>query len=236
MEAIRDNSIVLICGETGSGKTTQVPQFLYEAGYTKGLGDVCKTLSSSTMLFWFPLPNPTPLSISFLLMQTQRNKISYRRHRASAYCSHIHGSASGEGTQPFPRWSWISGWLVIQGTWINTYCTYVNDVIYINVSSLIWRAYVDGYMKVHMAVFRVLMLSKCLICVCVCVCVCVWRCGYTCLYMLHACTYLWRHLVTIIIRQSCIAMWLPCPHRFAMRAIAGCARRSNSWLMACYRR
>ena len=51
MEAIRDNSIVLICGETGSGKTTQVPQFLYEAGYTKGLGDVCKTLSSSTMLF-----------------------------------------------------------------------------------------------------------------------------------------------------------------------------------------
>ena len=36
MEAIHDNDIVLICGETGSGKTTQVPQFLYEAGYTKG--------------------------------------------------------------------------------------------------------------------------------------------------------------------------------------------------------
>ena len=33
MEAISNNSVVIICGETGSGKTTQVPQFLYEAGY-----------------------------------------------------------------------------------------------------------------------------------------------------------------------------------------------------------
>ncbi|ETW04021.1 hypothetical protein, variant 2 [Aphanomyces invadans] len=33
MEAIQNNSVVILCGETGSGKTTQVPQFLYEAGY-----------------------------------------------------------------------------------------------------------------------------------------------------------------------------------------------------------
>ncbi|CAG8438610.1 8712_t:CDS:2 [Ambispora leptoticha] len=33
MEAINENPVVIICGETGSGKTTQVPQFLYEAGY-----------------------------------------------------------------------------------------------------------------------------------------------------------------------------------------------------------
>jgi ATP-dependent RNA helicase DHX37/DHR1 len=33
MEAIHSNPCVVICGETGSGKTTQVPQFLYEAGY-----------------------------------------------------------------------------------------------------------------------------------------------------------------------------------------------------------
>ncbi|KAI5818764.1 P-loop containing nucleoside triphosphate hydrolase protein [Pyronema omphalodes] len=33
MEAIHSNSVIVICGETGSGKTTQVPQFLYEAGY-----------------------------------------------------------------------------------------------------------------------------------------------------------------------------------------------------------
>lgn len=35
MEAIAENPIVIIAGETGSGKTTQVPQFLYEAGYGK---------------------------------------------------------------------------------------------------------------------------------------------------------------------------------------------------------
>ncbi|CAG8615222.1 8375_t:CDS:10 [Paraglomus brasilianum] len=33
METINENPTVIICGETGSGKTTQVPQFLYEAGY-----------------------------------------------------------------------------------------------------------------------------------------------------------------------------------------------------------
>jgi ATP-dependent RNA helicase DHX37/DHR1 len=40
METINENDVIIICGETGSGKTTQVPQFLYEAGYgtlrTKG--------------------------------------------------------------------------------------------------------------------------------------------------------------------------------------------------------
>uniref|UniRef100_A0A3Q2QW43 RNA helicase n=1 Tax=Fundulus heteroclitus TaxID=8078 RepID=A0A3Q2QW43_FUNHE len=35
MEAVRENPCVVICGETGSGKTTQVPQFLYEAGYAR---------------------------------------------------------------------------------------------------------------------------------------------------------------------------------------------------------
>ncbi|XP_008191976.1 probable ATP-dependent RNA helicase kurz [Tribolium castaneum] len=33
METINENPVVIIAGETGSGKTTQVPQFLYEAGY-----------------------------------------------------------------------------------------------------------------------------------------------------------------------------------------------------------
>lgn len=33
MEAIHHNDTLLLCGETGSGKTTQVPQFLYEAGF-----------------------------------------------------------------------------------------------------------------------------------------------------------------------------------------------------------
>uniref|UniRef100_A0A8C3VAJ7 Activating signal cointegrator 1 complex subunit 3 n=1 Tax=Catharus ustulatus TaxID=91951 RepID=A0A8C3VAJ7_CATUS len=40
MEAINENPIVIICGETGSGKTTQVPQFLYEAGYASPGGAI----------------------------------------------------------------------------------------------------------------------------------------------------------------------------------------------------
>ncbi|TGJ81971.1 hypothetical protein E0Z10_g6781 [Xylaria hypoxylon] len=33
MEAIHNNNVVIICGATGSGKSTQVPQMLFEAGY-----------------------------------------------------------------------------------------------------------------------------------------------------------------------------------------------------------
>lgn len=35
MESINENRVVIIVGDTGSGKTTQVPQFLYEAGYAQ---------------------------------------------------------------------------------------------------------------------------------------------------------------------------------------------------------
>lgn len=35
METISENSVIIIAGSTGSGKTTQVPQFLYEAGYAE---------------------------------------------------------------------------------------------------------------------------------------------------------------------------------------------------------
>ena len=35
LEVIRDHQIIVLIGETGSGKTTQIPQYLHEVGYTK---------------------------------------------------------------------------------------------------------------------------------------------------------------------------------------------------------
>ncbi|ETW81541.1 hypothetical protein HETIRDRAFT_383895 [Heterobasidion irregulare TC 32-1] len=36
LEAIKDNQVLIVVAETGSGKTTQLPQYLHEAGYTAG--------------------------------------------------------------------------------------------------------------------------------------------------------------------------------------------------------
>lgn len=36
LDALQEYQILVIVGETGSGKTTQLPQYLHEAGYTKG--------------------------------------------------------------------------------------------------------------------------------------------------------------------------------------------------------
>ncbi len=35
LRVIRDNQVVIVVGETGSGKTTQLTQFLYEDGYAR---------------------------------------------------------------------------------------------------------------------------------------------------------------------------------------------------------
>ncbi|CAJ0956032.1 unnamed protein product, partial [Mesorhabditis belari] len=36
IEAVREHQVLIIVGETGSGKTTQLPQYLYEAGFADG--------------------------------------------------------------------------------------------------------------------------------------------------------------------------------------------------------
>ena len=39
IQAVEDHQVVVIVGETGSGKTTQIPQYMWEAGFAKGLED-----------------------------------------------------------------------------------------------------------------------------------------------------------------------------------------------------
>jgi len=39
LDAIQSNLVTIVCGETGSGKSTQVPQFLYESGYSSTTKD-----------------------------------------------------------------------------------------------------------------------------------------------------------------------------------------------------
>lgn len=36
IQAVREHQVLIIVGETGSGKTTQLPQYLHEAGFTEG--------------------------------------------------------------------------------------------------------------------------------------------------------------------------------------------------------
>ena len=36
LEAIKEHQVLIVVAETGSGKTTQLPQYLHEAGYTAG--------------------------------------------------------------------------------------------------------------------------------------------------------------------------------------------------------
>jgi ATP-dependent RNA helicase DHX37/DHR1 len=51
MDSIRNNDVTIICGETGSGKSTQVPQFLYEGG-------VCLSVSDQNKSFLIGVTQP----------------------------------------------------------------------------------------------------------------------------------------------------------------------------------
>ncbi|RYY36484.1 ATP-dependent RNA helicase, partial [archaeon] len=54
METVQENDIVIVCGETGSGKTTQIPQFLYEAGYARAPSHVAPLPAAASTTVSYP--------------------------------------------------------------------------------------------------------------------------------------------------------------------------------------
>ena len=60
IEAIKQHPVTIICGETGSGKTTQVPQFLYEAGFT---GAAATTATGAAKAAAAAAPKPTKMMV-----------------------------------------------------------------------------------------------------------------------------------------------------------------------------
>ena len=44
IQAVQSSQVVVICGQTGCGKTTQIPQFLLDDAIERGCGGACNIL------------------------------------------------------------------------------------------------------------------------------------------------------------------------------------------------
>ena len=93
MEAVSQHDVVILCGETGSGKTTQLPQFLYE---------VCLLTTHYSLLI------PTSSYLLTYLLATDspllRRGMATQGQQAAQVSS---ASPSRAASQPSP---WLSGW------------------------------------------------------------------------------------------------------------------------------
>ncbi|KAL6420695.1 hypothetical protein ACFW04_013977 [Cataglyphis niger] len=85
IETINENPITIITGETGSGKTTQIPQFLYEAGYAQnrliGITEPRRVAAMSMSKRVAEEMNLTEKQVSYLIRfegnVTEETKIKY---------------------------------------------------------------------------------------------------------------------------------------------------------------
>lgn len=87
IQAVEDHQVVVIVGETGSGKTTQIPQYMWEAGFAKGDSKIGCTqprrvaaMSVSARVAseaGVKLGNEVGYSIRFEDCTTERTKLKY---------------------------------------------------------------------------------------------------------------------------------------------------------------
>uniref|UniRef100_A0A915KJ66 Uncharacterized protein n=1 Tax=Romanomermis culicivorax TaxID=13658 RepID=A0A915KJ66_ROMCU len=68
LSVIRDNNIVVVVGETGSGKTTQLTQYLYEEGYA--LPDIIRGPFLDDVLLAWDNENPSNRNLENCLENT----------------------------------------------------------------------------------------------------------------------------------------------------------------------
>ena len=89
VEAVKENDVLILCGETGSGKSTQTPQFLYEAGYGKiGITQPRRVAATSTAK-----------RVAFEMGVGDGIKLSNPRNNTVAFQTRYESSGLGDATK-----------------------------------------------------------------------------------------------------------------------------------------